>query len=516
MLFRPDYNDVIEAFDSGVSREAKTAAWESIAHVLRTSFAESKPRSVEELKRKWNNLETAVKKDIGWCPSISAEATVPETSHNFKKDNPCLPGEIIPGSCDSETLDEKSLKSLYDQVQRGESRLQDIDFEVTDEMEGVVGDIEEGLDVIGRREEEDRQSEQYSSYYYHRRYYYDGPGSPPEVQQPSPSTYSRRSRSRSPPNSRDSRKRLGKRKRDLSPERRSARLQQLASRKGPTEPEQSTSNPLVVQGRPEVSPTVSKVDALAKAVVSKQVIRHLTKWISNGLSTTESKTIQGDYKLEFEKNSFSLNPPVLDDWMAHRVKNGSKLKLVGVAEKLWLSAQLKVMDIATPLISLYANLLQSAEHQKHGPVIQALKAALQQWARAYYHISRRSRHNVLSATLKHFYSSLSYLTILVISFGFWETMEPMTTDTGVPLVLKYDYQETQTIWKTRMDTQDQLWSKNRTSLYQSIVESLPVCKEAACSNCRRLGSTTVKCQTCRTHLCAACDKVVHSKTITHQ
>ncbi|KAK4037432.1 hypothetical protein OUZ56_029465 [Daphnia magna] len=432
MLFRPDYNDVIEgAFDSGVSREAKTAAWESIAHVLRTSFAESKPRSVEELKRKWNNLETAVKKDIGWCPSISAEATVPETSYNFKKDNPCLPGEIIPGSCDSETLDEKSLKSLYDQVQRGESRLQDIDFEVTDEIdrsvmsekvsvsqtprgdsyapsidsrvasyvdemhvslyafplentaqEGVVGDIEEGLDVIGRREEEDRQSEQYSSYYYHRRYYYDGPGSPAEVQQPSPSTYSRRSRSRSPPNSRDSRKRLGKRKRDLSPERRSARLQQLASRKGPTEPEQSTSNPLVVQGRPEVSPTVSKVDALAKAVVSKQVIRHLTKWISNGLSTTESKTIQGDYKLEFEKNSFSLNPPVLDDWMAHRVKNGSKLKLVGVAEKLWLSAQLK-----------------SAEHQKDGPVIQALKAALQQWARAYYHISRRSRHNVLSATV---------------------------------------------------------------------------------------------------------------------
>ena len=58
--------DVIEgAFDSGVSREAKTAAWESIAHVLRTSFAESKPRSVEELKKKWNNLKTAAKKDIG-------------------------------------------------------------------------------------------------------------------------------------------------------------------------------------------------------------------------------------------------------------------------------------------------------------------------------------------------------------------------------------------------------------------------------------------------------------------
>ncbi|KZS01273.1 Uncharacterized protein APZ42_002119 [Daphnia magna] len=72
-----------------------------------------------------------------------------------------------------------------------------------EEREGVMGDIEKGLDVIGRREEEDRQSEQYSRYYYHRRYYYDEPGSLAEVQQPSPSTHSRRSRSRSPPNSHD-------------------------------------------------------------------------------------------------------------------------------------------------------------------------------------------------------------------------------------------------------------------------------------------------------------------------
>jgi hypothetical protein len=92
----------------------------------------------------------------------------------------------------------------------------------------------------------------------------------------------------------------------------------------------------------------------------------------------------------------------------------------------------------------------------------------------------------------------------------------MTTDTGVPFMLKHDYQETQTVWKTRMDTQDQLWSKNRTSLHQSIVESLPLCKQAACSNCRGVGSTPVKCQTCRTYLCAACDKIVHSKTVTHQ
>ena len=36
----------------------------------------------------------------------------------------------------------------------------------------------------------------------------------------------------------------------------------------------------------------------------------------------------------------------------------------------------------------------------------------------------------------------------------------MTQETGVPLILKYDYQETQTVWKTRMETQDKLWSKN--------------------------------------------------------
>ncbi|XP_045036653.1 uncharacterized protein LOC116936261 [Daphnia magna] len=38
------------------------------------------------------------------------------------------------GSCDSETLDEEALKSLYDQVERGDARLQEIDFEVKDEI----------------------------------------------------------------------------------------------------------------------------------------------------------------------------------------------------------------------------------------------------------------------------------------------------------------------------------------------------------------------------------------------
>ena len=118
--------EVIEgAFDSGVSREAKTAAWESIAHVLRTSFAESKPRSVEELKKKFNNLKTAAKKDIGlytnslkgtgkYCKPICYLQLVHFVAivgggpafklkplyeklhiHVFKKDNPCMPGEII-------------------------------------------------------------------------------------------------------------------------------------------------------------------------------------------------------------------------------------------------------------------------------------------------------------------------------------------------------------------------------------------------------------------------------------
>ncbi|KAI9553840.1 hypothetical protein GHT06_019109 [Daphnia sinensis] len=142
-------------------------------------------------------------------------------------------------------------------------------FETTtpqvEEREGVVGNNEEMLDVTGRREEEDRQSEQYSRYYYHRRYYYDEPGSPTEVQPPSPSRHTRRSRSRSPPSSHVSRKRMNMRKRDLSPERRSARLQQLASRKGPTEPEQPISDSLVVQGRSEVSPTARKVDCACKS-----------------------------------------------------------------------------------------------------------------------------------------------------------------------------------------------------------------------------------------------------------
>lgn len=97
--------------------------------VLRTFFAESKPRRVDELKKKWNNLKRAAMKDIrlyansvkgagkyfktilfsvcafclhpvGGGPAFKLKPLYEKLHiHVFKKDNPSLPGEIIPVSC---------------------------------------------------------------------------------------------------------------------------------------------------------------------------------------------------------------------------------------------------------------------------------------------------------------------------------------------------------------------------------------------------------------------------------
>ena len=92
-------------------------------------------------------------------------------------------------------------------------------------------------------------------------------------------------------------------------------------------------------------------------------------------------------------------------------------------------------------------------------------------------------------------------------------MEHLSTP-DVPEMLKYDYQETQTVWKTRMETEDKAFSKSRPALHQAILESIAISKDAACSNCYSVGSTFVNCRTCRLRLCCDCDKVVHLRRVT--
>lgn len=87
----------------------------------------------------------------------------------------------------------------------------------------------------------------------------------------------------------------------------------------------------------------------------------------------------------------------------------------------------------------------------------------------------------------------------------------------VPRAVKADYQESQTIWKSRMEKEDEKWTSKRDEIKEAKVKALGINFSAACSICSNVnGQTFVRCETCRYHLCTKCDKSLHSTQITHQ
>ncbi|EFX61305.1 hypothetical protein DAPPUDRAFT_340201, partial [Daphnia pulex] len=107
--------------------------------------------------------------------------------------------------------------------------------------------------------------------------------------------------------------------------------------------------------------------------------------MTKGISTDTSKAISGEFPLEFVDAEFSLKPPKLDGWISRRAllkTDKSIVRSFNAAEESFTKAQLRIMDIAPPLIDLYARLnsLPDSESLKR-PV----QAALQQWGRAFFH-----------------------------------------------------------------------------------------------------------------------------------
>lgn len=97
--------------------------------------------------------------------------------------------------------------------------------------------------------------------------------------------------------------------------------------------------------------------------------------------------------MEFEDDSFFINPPTADDFFVERVKKGKNRLINEANERQLLSLQFKVIDIATPLLHLFANITDLRDIQKD--VLDPLKAALQQWGRTFHHITKRRRHNII-------------------------------------------------------------------------------------------------------------------------
>jgi hypothetical protein len=115
-----------------------------------------------------------------------------------------------------------------------------------------------------------------------------------------------------------------------------------------------------------------------------------------GLSSDESKIISKKYAIEFEDKTFSIRPPKLDSFMSRRAEYGNCLKAVNATEEALISTQLKIMDIAPPLLTLYTRIIALGEGEAEWQVKNAAQAALQQWGRAYHHISQQRRRSVAS------------------------------------------------------------------------------------------------------------------------
>ncbi|KAK4030540.1 hypothetical protein OUZ56_023783 [Daphnia magna] len=115
-------------------------------------------------------------------------------------------------------------------------------------------------------------------------------------------------------------------------------------------------------------------------------------------STTVSKEISDEikYTLEFEDPSFSIKPPKLDSFMLRHAKDKNCVKAVCAAEEAHIATQLKIMDIAPPLIDLYCKVCALDEGEEEAQAKMAVQAVLQRWGRAYHYITQKRRWSVVS------------------------------------------------------------------------------------------------------------------------
>jgi hypothetical protein len=87
--------------------------------------------------------------------------------------------------------------------------------------------------------------------------------------------------------------------------------------------------------------------------VSREITEEISNWIVHGLWAENSKAISKRFEFEFEDKSFSIKPPKLDSFMSRRAKDSNRSKTIGAVEEALTATQLKIMDIAPPLISSY-------------------------------------------------------------------------------------------------------------------------------------------------------------------
>ena len=134
----------------------------------------------------------------------------------------------------------------------------------------------------------------------------------------------------------------------------------------------------------------------SSTLVPKVISDEIKVWQTMGLSTDESKAISKKYALEFEDQSFSFKPPKLDNFVVRYAKDKDCFKSVCAAEEAHLATQLKIMDIAPPLVDLYCKVCALGDGEEETQAKEAVQAVLQKWGRAFRHIPQKRRQSVVS------------------------------------------------------------------------------------------------------------------------
>ncbi|EFX68481.1 hypothetical protein DAPPUDRAFT_114507 [Daphnia pulex] len=130
--------------------------------------------------------------------------------------------------------------------------------------------------------------------------------------------------------------------------------------------------------------------------VPKSISDEILLFMTSGISTDSSKAISKEFCLDYVDEDFSLKPPKLDGWISRRVllkSDKNLIKSINAKEETLIKAQLKIMDIGQPLVDLYTRLSSLPDNET---IKRPVQAALQQWGRAYFSITRERRSAVVA------------------------------------------------------------------------------------------------------------------------
>ncbi|KZS10480.1 Uncharacterized protein APZ42_025044 [Daphnia magna] len=124
--------------------------------------------------------------------------------------------------------------------------------------------------------------------------------------------------------------------------------------------------------------------------------KELRSWMTSAQKPMEAKQLRENFHPSFEKGSFDLKVPVLDPYMARRLKEvrGGEASKAEDKEKALVASQFKILDITKPILYLWG----SSSASNDPVLINAAESALQLWGHAFHSITTQRRENVLHQT----------------------------------------------------------------------------------------------------------------------